>query len=339
MRWAFVLSQGASTPLSRNAPVFFLPLLPALCFALLAVRWKNEQAQLARFFFGLALTCVLCTFAARRALPPARDIAFLVRQIDAPQGAIEKPAITLRGYVADFPTRGEFNTQFPLQCVEADWNGRKLVSGRVWLSVPRAAQVEVGDAIQVEAQLADLPRPGNFGEREDWMRFIDNRCWCIGKVRAASGVRKLRAPPHFVFSRLVASARAKLLNHYQSAFSQPDRPYQRATSQLLTAMAFGQGGLVEPLPKTLRDDFHAAGMSHILVASGTQVSFIVLIILGGARIFGLRRWLLLLALLPVLIGYAFLAGGQSSIWRASMAGICIAVALLHGREVDTLSTV
>ncbi len=42
-------------------------------------------------------------------------------------------------------------------------------------------------------------------------------------------------------------------------------------------------------------------------------------------------------MLPVLIGYALLTGGAASIWRATLAGTCLAAAWLWGRENDPLS--
>jgi competence protein ComEC len=60
-------------------------------------------------------------------------------------------------------------------------------------------------------------------------------------------------------------------------------------------------------------------------------------LLGVARLFGSRRWISLFFIVPVLVFYALLAGGSSSIWRAAVAGLCIALALLLGRETDGLS--
>ncbi len=121
------------------------------------------------------------------------------------------------------------------------------------------------------------------------------------------------------------------------AASPEARPYPYATAQLLAAMVFGEGGLREPLPRLTRDRFRAAGLSHVLVASGTQVAFLALMLIGAARLLGLRRWWLLLAVLPALLLYALIAGGAASIWRATVAGACLAWALLLGRDVDGLS--
>jgi competence protein ComEC len=135
-----------------------------------------------------------------------------------------------------------------------------------------------------------------------------------------------------------------LLSHYEAAFRGAGdartlqmRPFPAANAQLLTAMVFGEGGLSRPLPTVLRDDFRAAGLSHVLVASGTQVAFLTVILLWMARGIGLKRSLLLLLIVPILVLYALLTGGAASIWRATLGGVLLAWALMLGRDVDGLS--
>ena len=138
-------------------------------------------------------------------------------------------------------------------------------------------------------------------------------------------------------ARKIADIRRAILRHYQNEFEERSTPFPSATAQLLTAMTFGEGGLSEPLPARLRDDFRVAGMSHILVASGTQISFLCLLLLGLSRFLGLRRGWLLLLVLPILFFYSLLAGGAPSIWRATIAGACVARAVLAGRDADGIS--
>src|SRR6185503_17167349 len=99
----------------------------------------------------------------------------------------------------------------------------------------------------------------------------------------------------------------------------------------------GQGGLREPLPFQTRNEFRNAGLSHVLVASGTQVAFLTLILIGIGRLAGLRCWWLMLLVLPVLLLYALITGGGPSIWRATIGGACVVWALLQGRDIDGLS--
>src|SRR5690606_19674529 len=48
-------------------------------------------------------------------------------------------------------------------------------------------------------------------------------------------------------------------------------------------------------------------------------------------------WILFSLLIFLLAIYALLVGGAASIWRAFIAGICVAAALLLGRPIDTLT--
>lgn len=344
MRWALLLAEQ-STFVARESSIFFLPLFPTFGFAYLAWRWRGKMPQLATLFFGLAAACFLCCVTARRTLPSQHDISRLTANVNA-NAALQKPVITVRGYVADDPRRSEWSTQFPFECIEADYNGeRKKVEGRVWLRLPSmpelktqlGRELQVGDAIQVTALLAALPSPSNPGERDEHLQYILKQCWADAEIKSPGDVRLLSAPPRFLLARHIAVLRKNILAHYEQAFMSLSTPYPRATAQLMTAMSFGEGGLAEPLPRRIRDDFRAAGMSHLLIASGTQVSFLVLLLLGSARVLGLRRWPLLVVLIPSLVAYALLAGGAASIWRATIAGLCVAITLLQGRDVDALT--
>jgi competence protein ComEC len=336
MRWALV---HGDTAMTRSSPELYAPLIFAAVWLWLAWRCRVRGSALSAPLLGLGVAALFCTLAARVTLPPLHDVSFLARPDRNSIGVIARPVVTLRGRVADFPDRGEFNTDFPLECAEGDFAGRQrvLLHGRVWLRVPRAVNLRVGDAIQATTELSDLPRAGNPGEREYLLRYIENGCWVLGRVRAANDVRALQARPRNGFLRRVEGARTALLAHYAAGFAALGVPFPDMTGQLLTAMAFGEGGLQEPLPRQTRDEFRAAGMSHILVASGTQVSFIVLMLLGAVKVLGARKWPLLILLLPVLLAYGFLAGGAASIWRATIAGVCVAWALLQGRDVDALT--
>ncbi|RYG75106.1 ComEC/Rec2 family competence protein, partial [bacterium] len=110
-----------------------------------------------------------------------------------------------------------------------------------------------------------------------------------------------------------------------------------ATLSGLTAMVFGEGGLSRPLPQILRDDFRAAGLSHVLVSSGSQVGLLAIIVLGLTRTVGIRRASLIFIVVPVLVLYALLAGGAASIWRATVGGTLLCCSKLLGRDLDGLS--
>jgi competence protein ComEC len=101
-----------------------------------------------------------------------------------------------------------------------------------------------------------------------------------------------------------------------------------AEAALLRGMALGQD---EALPDDLREAFRAAGLSHLVAASGQNVMLLAALVLAVAAVAGagLRsRFLLVLAAIAV---YVPLAGGGPSIQRAGVMGAAGVVAVLAGR--------
>ena len=277
---------------------------------------------------------------ARRVAPPANDISRLARLPARVDGPLLAPVVTVRGIVADYPKRAEFNAQFPLEC-------RGQYAGRVWVRAPFDFRARVGDEIEMQLELRPLARATNPGERDQFWSSIGNNCWVEGRLFRAPGQRArwriVRRGAEMPVARAVDVWRGAILARYERVFRGPDkspfpgRPFPGATAQLLTAMVFGEGGLARPLPRELRDNFRAAGLSHVLVASGTQVTFIAAALILGLQALGVRRFWLVLGVLPGLTLYALLAGTAPSIWRATAGGVLVAIALASGREVDGLS--
>ncbi|HEX9996719.1 MAG TPA: DNA internalization-related competence protein ComEC/Rec2 [Abditibacterium sp.] len=325
---------GFVLPHSRADSRLLWPLVPAL-FAIVGIcgfRFENPKRA---FCAASLLFFVFAAYAARRITPPPGDISHLVQMRRTPIGPIQPLSINVRGVVADYPRRGDFATQFPLQCAAPQ-------TGRIWVNAPYGTPVEIGDVVSLRLELQTLPMPGNGGERASFWRYIVASCWCIGQN--PSDLQVLGVADAFGAARRIAVWRQKLVSHYESQFrgagdaqSLQMRPFPAANAQLLTAMVFGEGGLSRPLPQTLRDDFRAAGLSHLLVASGTQVGFITALVLWMARGMGFRRAPLLILVVPVLVFYALLAGGAASIWRATLSGILLAWTLCLGRDIDGLS--
>ncbi len=315
----------------------WLPLLPAILTAIWA--WKTRDNGLKRrVFVALTLFFAFTSFASRRIAVPQGDISLLTRVPAQLDGPLVPASLTVRGVVADYPKNSDFSTQFVLQCAAQP----SFDAGRIWVSAPFGTPVEVGDEISVQLEVSALPKPGNPGERDTFWRMIGAGCWCLG--RKPTNLRKIGEDSSYFAARLIGKWRAGLLHHYKAEFSGGHdqnalrwRPFPAANAQLLTAMVFGEGGLSRPLPQTLRDDFRAAGLSHVLVASGTQVAFITAILLWVLARLGFQSSKWLLFAVPILVFYAFLAGSAVSIWRATLAGFLLIYALLLGRDVDGLS--
>ena len=97
---------------------------------------------------------------------------------------------------------------------------------------------------------------------------------------------------------------------------------------LVAGVVFGE---TQSLPKELQDCFRRTGTSHLLAASGMNVALLAALILGLGKLLGYGPWRVAPLAIPLVIGYAFLAGCAPSITRAA-AGTSLALfALWLGR--------
>jgi len=319
-----------------------------LVLGLLLAGWFRRSPGVARMGVALSVAALFGLHTARRLLPPRGDVSWQAKISESRAGPVNPRAVALVGIVADYPKRSEFNLRFPLE-VET-LNGRAS-QGRVWVSAPFGSGVDIGDRLVLRAQLRPLPRPSNLGERAAFWPQIIAGCWC-----GSGGLQGLEVAERgaaFGPERRVQAVRRAITARYETLFcggqteegtSQTGdentlarRPFPRQNAALLTAMVWGENGLSVPLPKTIRADFRGAGLSHLLVASGTQVSFVLAALFLLARMVGVRRGWLILWVLPGLVVYATLAGGAPSIGRAVVSGILAALCLANGRDLDALS--
>jgi len=341
----------AALPLRENAirnwPLLWLP-CAVMAFSLLLCGWALRQKYfwMPRVAGALALCAGFFIYSAWRVLPPSGDISQLVH--DAETAASRKPSVLqaipihVRGYVAEAPHVTDYTQEFPLQSTFVESRGKVLPwRGNIWIQAPLDQQLNIGDRVEIHAALRDLPEPGTDVEANRRWRYILHHCWSMIKLRNQDSLQRLSPATagRFWPGTTLDTVRQLLLALYQHRFIRYDVAYPRASAQLMVAMVFGDGALRTPLPPLVRRDFRAAGLTHLLVASGTQISLLVVFIIGFLNVFGLRRfpWLMLSLLLLLLAFYALLVGGAASIWRAFIAGFCVALALLLGRPVDMLS--
>lgn len=101
---------------------------------------------------------------------------------------------------------------------------------------------------------------------------------------------------------------------------------------LLGSIIFG--GSVMPLDPDFKDRYKRVGLSHLLVASGTQVSILIGVCLALARS-------LKIPILPAALGtsiinilFTILAGGGASIVRAAIMGQVVLIGLCFDRDAD-----
>lgn len=97
---------------------------------------------------------------------------------------------------------------------------------------------------------------------------------------------------------------------------------------LVCGVVFGD---TQALPKDVQAQFRRTGTSHLLAASGMNVALLLGLLTGVAKRLGYGPWRIAPALIPVAVGYAFLAGCAPSITRAAAAASMGLLAAWLGR--------
>ena len=144
---------GAS---DREALSLWYPILPIPIAIFFGWRWRERAfAWRACCFIGI-ISCFL-PYAGRRILPPRDDISALVRGPYDVLSPLQSQTMTVTGTVADFPARGDFAIQFPLNCLTPK-------PGLVWVTAPYDTRAEVGNEVRASLELRPLLTPGNPGE-------------------------------------------------------------------------------------------------------------------------------------------------------------------------------
>ncbi|MGH2412426.1 MAG: ComEC/Rec2 family competence protein [Microcystaceae cyanobacterium] len=92
------------------------------------------------------------------------------------------------------------------------------------------------------------------------------------------------------------------------------------------------------LPNDIREQFTKAGLSHVLVASGFQISILLGVVIAVTKNLSSRKQKQFIIGLIVLSTYVGLTGVEPSIMRAALMGIGALVALLTDRKIRISGT-
>ncbi|MBI1865608.1 MAG: ComEC/Rec2 family competence protein, partial [Nitrospirae bacterium] len=318
-----------------------LVLLPALTLALLRVTpWKNPVRS--------APLWLLLPFVVGFALHGAKSLS--------PPSPIEEAARTgaegtLQGTVQEVRTMGgpdEGGGRVRITVDAAAWEpanerdealGRRPVSGIVRLGSP-PLPVSPGDLAEFPVRLRSPIPFRNFGadEKERYLGRLGIAA--SGSVTVPSAVRALHRSSPAVRSP-VAAWRTRI----ETIIA---RSFPAAEGSVLSALVIGEE---RAIPQGTRDDFQAAGVTHILSVSGSHLGLIALVC--GATVMLFLRLLparlilaatrhasplkaAALAALPVVSGYALLSGAAVPTVRAWVMIAVYAAAVLIDRERQVL---
>lgn len=178
-----------------------------------------------------------------------------------------------------------------------------------------------GDSIRCIMKLRGFSAPGNPG-------MFDSRTWyhrkgIFGRGYPVTPVEVVgrRSP---TLQSFIIKLRKGLLQRIQSRFGDD--------AGLIAAVLVGRkDGLGE-----MRDNFSAAGLSHLLAISGLHVGVLYLIMVSLAALLP-WRWLRKIVVLVALILYCLLCSGIASVFRATVMLGFYVVASLFSRKVTSIN--
>lgn len=290
--------------------------------------WRGPAAATTVLAAGAALV-VTATLVKRRALPVALcglaclGVASMQRALDGLEhSALTEPVElrsrgTITGELAADPTVRWYSAQVRVRVASAVVGGRHLGVDRLVLVratgpvAMRLGVLEAGDRVTLDGGFEPLE---GWDRRERWRHVV-------GMFRAD---RLLRfAPPRGVLWRAANELRRRVL-----AGLAPLPAHERA---LASSYLLGDD---RGIPRRTIDEFRAAGMTHLLVVSGLNVSFMLALCGPLLRRLGLgSRFVLAVG---VLVVFGTMTRWEPSVLRAVVMNGLVMTAVLVGRPSSGL---
>lgn len=233
-----------------------------------------------------------------------RLILFFSQKTDLKQGDYLDFETTL----ASQPT-----TFFGSQKVKVDYKGNKIT-----ISVSIYPQFYYGDRVHVK---------GNFQKKEvisnknDRMITIETLSLTNATVESVKNRENNFSSYTGHFLAVFFSFRQKLI----AIFNHSLPP---AFASLMLGITFG---IKEAMPKDFLENLRLVGVMHVIAASGMNVTMTAGFFSSVTQIFFKRKTSLLVSALAIVL-YAFLAGFEPSIVRASIMAIVVFSAQILGRQ-------
>jgi len=185
---------------------------------------------------------------------------------------------------------------------------QRPVYGRLQVWLPAGIQVLPGDQLTFSCQLKKPEPIGTFAyDRYLAARGVLALCYRADNFFITPPTR-LSAPRAFYLFK------NRLLQSLEQSLPEPE-------SSFLEGLLFGGSA---GLPEALRQSFADTGLTHILAASGFNLSLFSYVLLSWllGTAFGRRRALVLVGIL--IFVYVFLAGATPAVWRAAlMSGLIL----------------
>jgi len=278
---------------------------------------------------GIVAALAVIYFQTRIPQPASNDISNFV---DAVNSSSQEQVVTVQGKVESLPrkTRSQ-RSKFWLQAEQLneiegkDQDGAvsQGVTGKLYVTAPliQTTGLSIGQRIAITGLLYTPKPPKNPGAF-DFQAYLARK----GAFAGLSG-RKITnyesIEPSWGWWRL----RQRILRAQVRWLGSP-------TGQLVSSMVLGRRAV--DLPYEIRDEFIAAGLAHVLAASGFHIALILGLVLGLTRRMSARSQFIIG--LTTLLIYVGLTGLQPSVMRAAIMGLGALIALLTQRKTKPLGS-
>lgn len=213
-------------------------------------------------------------------------------------------AISFKGVIVDEPDHREDNTRYIIKAGEV----------RLLVYAERYPEFNYGDEVELKGK---VKKPDNFSEDFNWPLYLakDNIFYEMFYPK----MELISTGNGFILKEGLFVVKKKFLQNISQVVPSPH-------SALLGGLVVGSK---EAMGKELLDDFQRAGVIHIVVLSGYNVTIVVLAMM---RIFSFLPQVFGIALGSFgIILFALLTGASATIVRASIMALIVVLAKATGR--------
>jgi ComEC/Rec2-related protein len=248
---------------------------------------------------------------------------------------LDKETVVLEGAVVSFPEFKKKDQRMFLQVDQICKNSAlpdesshkilntinkedcKVVDEKILLVVPLSESVDYGQQLRL---VGKLTKPRSFRDF-DYAQYLE-RFGVQMILRKPSSIELLSNTG----GNLVIRTAKKLRNYFEFQL-------QRVLSEPHSTLVMGiLLGVKKELPTDLKQDFRIAGLQHVLVVSGSNVSFVVLAITLLCASLG--RWASFCISVMAVGFFVLMTGADPPVIRAALMGGTVALAAAMGRLSD-----
>lgn len=228
----------------------------------------------------------------------------------------ETGSLLIEGFVSSDPVRRETRQQVALTAETITTSGETVpVRGAVLITTALYPHYSYGQRLAVTGKLETPAILEGFDYRE----YLASQG--IGSTMRGAEIQGLPGYGGSRFLRTLSRVRSLLCQRIEQILPHPE-------AGLLQGILLG---LDHTLPEDLAEAFRMAGLTHIIVISGYNVSILLQAwFVTSTRL--IHRWVSLAAGLLVLLAFVLLVGPSPPVVRAAIMGAMYVLALLAGRR-------